>query len=110
MTAPVASGWSGCRVGLAPTGKRRLSTAHTHNGRRRSKSFALRNALFDDLVGQYLQRKGNTQPECLGGFHVDYELEFSWKLNRQFFRFRSAQDAIYIRCRSAKNVQGVCSV
>jgi hypothetical protein len=32
MTAPVASGWSGCRVGLAPTGKRRLSTAHTQGG------------------------------------------------------------------------------
>src|SRR5215211_1264348 len=32
MTAPVASGWSGCRVGLAPTGKRRLSTAHTRSG------------------------------------------------------------------------------
>jgi hypothetical protein len=31
--APVASGWSGCRVGLAPTGKRRLVTAHTHLGR-----------------------------------------------------------------------------
>jgi hypothetical protein len=31
MTAPIASGWSGCRVGLAPTGKRRLVTAHTHN-------------------------------------------------------------------------------
>src|SRR6202050_354631 len=30
VTAPVASGWSGCRVGLTPTGKRRLSTAHTH--------------------------------------------------------------------------------
>src|SRR5712671_2358667 len=29
MTAPVASGWSDCRVGLAPTGKRRLCTAHT---------------------------------------------------------------------------------
>jgi hypothetical protein len=26
-----ASGWSGCRVGLAPTGKRRLSTAHVKN-------------------------------------------------------------------------------
>ena len=26
MTAPVASGWSGCRAGLAPTGKRRLFT------------------------------------------------------------------------------------
>src|SRR3979411_2907724 len=32
MTAPVASGWSDCRVGLAPTGKRRLFTAHTHRG------------------------------------------------------------------------------
>ncbi|MCI0627639.1 MAG: hypothetical protein L0387_39315, partial [Acidobacteria bacterium] len=29
MTAPVASGWSDRRVGLAPTGKRRLITAHT---------------------------------------------------------------------------------
>src|SRR5262245_50154778 len=32
MTAPIASGWSVCRVGLAPTGKRRLVTAHTQNG------------------------------------------------------------------------------
>jgi hypothetical protein len=31
--APVASGWSGCRVGLAPTGKRHLFTAHTLKGR-----------------------------------------------------------------------------
>jgi hypothetical protein len=32
MTAPVASGWSRCRVGLAPTGKRRLVTAHAKSG------------------------------------------------------------------------------
>jgi hypothetical protein len=32
MTAPIASGWSGCRVGLAPTGKRRVCTAHTPLG------------------------------------------------------------------------------
>src|SRR5262249_28288902 len=32
MPAPVASGWSVCRVGLAPTGKRRLCTAHTQSG------------------------------------------------------------------------------
>src|ERR1700756_5659134 len=32
MTAPVASGWSGCRVRLTPTGKCRLSTAHTRLG------------------------------------------------------------------------------
>src|SRR5215471_15018996 len=31
IAAPVASGWSVRRVGLAPTGKRRLSTAHTHS-------------------------------------------------------------------------------
>ena len=31
MTAPIASGWSACRVGLAPTGKRRLSTAHARS-------------------------------------------------------------------------------
>jgi hypothetical protein len=36
MTAPVASGWSGRRVGLAPTGKRRLLTAHAINGRWRT--------------------------------------------------------------------------
>ena len=42
MTAPVASGWSGCRVGLAPTGKRRLSTAHTLSGPTNSLKAALR--------------------------------------------------------------------
>src|SRR5436305_12215323 len=31
MTAPIASGWSDCRVGLSPTGKRRLCTAHARN-------------------------------------------------------------------------------
>jgi hypothetical protein len=32
MPAPVASGWSVRRVGLAPTGKRRLLTAHANSG------------------------------------------------------------------------------
>ena len=32
IAAPVASGWSGCRVGFAPTGKRRLFTAHARSG------------------------------------------------------------------------------
>jgi hypothetical protein len=32
LAAPAASGWSGRRVGLAPTGKRRLVTAHTRSG------------------------------------------------------------------------------
>src|SRR6476469_6921120 len=33
IAAPAASGWSVCRVGPAPTGKRRLVTAHTRSGR-----------------------------------------------------------------------------
>jgi hypothetical protein len=41
MTAPVASGWSGCRVGLAPTGKRRLVTAHTSSGHCKSQRCTL---------------------------------------------------------------------
>ena len=32
IAAPVASGWSGCRAGLTPAGKRRLTTAHTLSG------------------------------------------------------------------------------
>src|SRR5215510_14210927 len=32
IAAPVASGWSGRRMGLTPTGKRRLVTAHTRSG------------------------------------------------------------------------------
>jgi hypothetical protein len=32
MTAPVASGWSGCRVGFAPTGNAPPFTAHTQLG------------------------------------------------------------------------------
>src|SRR5271156_4400790 len=36
MTAPVASGWSVRRAGLAPAGKRRLVTAHTSSGHSRS--------------------------------------------------------------------------
>ena len=34
MAAPVASGWSGCRVGLAPTGKTPPFHGHTRCGRR----------------------------------------------------------------------------
>jgi hypothetical protein len=40
MAAPIASGWSGCRVGLTPTGKRRLCTAHANIGSRRPYSIS----------------------------------------------------------------------
>jgi hypothetical protein len=51
MTAPVASGWSVRRVGLAPTGKRRLGTAHTLSGhcgsRRRTSQLGAERTLAD---------------------------------------------------------------
>src|SRR5262249_18817233 len=40
IAAPVASGWSVRRVGLAPTGKRRLVTAHTRLRHSRLRIFA----------------------------------------------------------------------
>ena len=46
IAAPVVSGWSGCRVGFAPTGKRRLVTAHTHNGHRPAPHVAVVEAGF----------------------------------------------------------------
>src|SRR4029077_3611839 len=54
MTAPIASGWSDCRVGLAPTGKRRLCTAHTQTGPQRKAAlrFIFTKSLFARLQTQ----------------------------------------------------------
>src|ERR1700675_2681666 len=68
MTAPVASGWSGCRVGLTPTGKRRLSTAHTQSGRRA-------NPLVDHFVGDGKKLRRHLDAERFGGLQVDGEYE-----------------------------------
>src|SRR6202035_4125178 len=48
MTAPIAPGWSGGRVGLAPTGKRRLCTAHANNGSHRPSRLIGRCSRFCD--------------------------------------------------------------
>src|SRR6202049_5026782 len=51
MTAPAASGWSVRRVGFAPTGKRRLVTAHGYNGHSNFRAtFPLLNP-FETLAG-----------------------------------------------------------
>src|ERR1700719_5409924 len=48
IAAPVASGWSSCRVGLTPTGKRRLCTAHAK--RRLGQRFVNVFVLDDDVA------------------------------------------------------------
>src|SRR6187399_3095995 len=74
MTAPIASGWSGCRVGLAPTGKRRLVTAHTHFGRRPAKPERSRSAFHGWAVVWYRRSVA-----CRGREWIDVDL---WRLLR----------------------------
>jgi hypothetical protein len=57
MTAPIASGWSGCRVGFAPTGKRRLVAAHTRSGDRQANA-----PVADDLHNAYRRRCRRKEP------------------------------------------------
>src|SRR6266446_4863655 len=60
MTAPIASGWSGCRVGLAPTGKRRLCTAHANNGH----SFRVASAIRQPTLGLTKQHRLRPTTSC----------------------------------------------
>jgi hypothetical protein len=54
MPAPVASGWSGCRVGFAPTGKRRLFTAHTLRRHSRARVQRRKAAIGTGSTGCYV--------------------------------------------------------
>src|SRR6516165_200884 len=52
IAAPAASGWSVRRVGLAPTGKRRLSTAHANCGlSRRTGLTVMSRSSWNTMVG-----------------------------------------------------------
>src|SRR5450830_1866127 len=88
VTAPIASGWSGCRVGLAPTGKRRLFTAHAKS-RHRAVS-------FNHLVGGVQQARRHGEAERLGGLEVDHKLGFHRLLNRQVARLCALEKAARI--------------
>ena len=74
IAAPAASGWSDCRVGLAPTGKRRLVTAHTRSR-------------HQDLTAIYLKtRRPREQRLTVGGLVYLKAVERDHKL-------KSTQDA-----------------
>jgi len=42
--------------------------------------------LLDDLVRQRAQLIRHGQSECLGGLHVDHQLELDWSLDRKLAR------------------------
>ena len=69
MTAPVASGWSVRRVGLAPTGKRRLLTAHA-----RKQPFTRRRGRGLEIHAKWppvcFQRRSNTPMSTCQGMAV----------------------------------------
>ena len=67
-------------------------------------------ALFDDLIGALLQKQRHVESKRLSGFEVNHELLFGRRLHRKFTRVRSAQNAIDIGNRSAKNVREVRSI
>src|SRR3989454_9024889 len=71
MTAPIASGWSGCRVGLAPTGKRRLCTAHTRSRLYRNRNKLRRSTLLPTICRREYRicedRIGTNRTTAVGG-------------------------------------------
>jgi hypothetical protein len=64
MTAPVASGWSDCRVGLTPTGKRRLFTAHTRIGQQVGEHIKRKLDVFERYWSASLTRHIACAPDC----------------------------------------------
>ena len=73
MPAPVASGWSGRRAGLAPAGKRRLITAHVDSGplpmswrvaRMRRSDHKIARQLLENLVRRQLH-PATARADCI---------------------------------------------
>jgi CRP/FNR family cyclic AMP-dependent transcriptional regulator len=92
IAAPVASGWSGCRVGLAPTGKRRLSTAHGHSGRSQW-SIALQPLPDFDLdppAPVFRYKKKCARPTVNGGRSIS-----KYRKNQTVFRQGDLADSVF---------------
>jgi len=51
--------------------------------------------LFDDLVRPQYHRGRDSDPECLGSFEVDHEVELCRLLDREIARCSASEDAIY---------------
>src|SRR5712671_723033 len=75
LAAPVASGWSGRRVGLAPTGKRRLVTAHTHFGHSANRYAITSSVRLIVSCRHFVRSAARTRsaPEAAPGFGADWD-------------------------------------
>jgi hypothetical protein len=52
--------------------------------------------LFDDLVGDREQRRGDCDAKCLGGLDVNHEVKLGWQLYGQIGRLFAPQNAVHI--------------
>jgi len=105
MTAPIASGWSGCRMGFAPIGKRRLCTAHTQLGHRfvqaatACRTADLRNFSALGVKQQPLTRPARLMVMRAAVSHSSIEIPAAnTAIARCSAGFRSAHEILFIAC------------
>src|SRR5664279_6132558 len=98
MTAPIASGWSSCRVGLPPTGKRRLVTAHTHNGHRPASHVAAAKPVSTPI--KVLVRPATMQcPGTFGGGHEPARVYHAgWRRSGGFGEYSTIDAVLNMAC------------
>src|SRR5262245_48245816 len=60
---------------------------------------------FDHLVGAGEERRWHSNAKCLGGFHIDDQLETSRLLDRQIGRLGAFEDFVDVHGRLAKKVR-----
>jgi hypothetical protein len=97
IAAPVASGWSVCRVGLTPTGKRRLSRRTPYTDIRRGPGLQTPEPQLFGLGAYSItssarpsRLSGNARPNDLVGPEVDDQPNFHRVVDRQIGRSASA--------------------
>ncbi len=55
-------------------------------------------ALLDDLICPQQQRWGDREPQRLGGFEVDHQLELARVLDREVGGLGALEDPVHLQC------------
>src|ERR1700674_1025598 len=106
MPAPVASGWSGRRAGLAPAG----NAPPCHGARGERTSTRLVQYLLDHLVGGCEERWREGDADCSGSRKVKDRQKLGWVLHWQIGGVSAFQDAIKIIGRTAHQIAVIDAV
>jgi len=74
---------------------------------RRSNCFALREFLFDHLVGAQQNRLRHSKPQRLGSLEVEHQLVFGRRLHRKVGWLLALEDAIDVASRAPELVDRI---